>query len=109
MYSPKIDEDLIPCLYRLAKFMHMPMTRLVSMILAQVVEDLKRKGYGEVFQAVAREEKKEEMPVVDSGRPFAVTLPAFSWTGDLPGPSQGKTQYAAETKPELQVNETKTL
>ena len=30
MYSPKIDESLIPRLYRLGKERHMPMTELVS-------------------------------------------------------------------------------
>jgi len=34
MYSPQIREDLIPPLYRLAKARRVPMTRLVSDILA---------------------------------------------------------------------------
>jgi hypothetical protein len=34
MYSPQIREDLIPPLYRLAKARRVPMTRLVSEILA---------------------------------------------------------------------------
>lgn len=34
MYSPRIREDLIPPLYRLAKARGVPMTRLVSDILA---------------------------------------------------------------------------
>jgi hypothetical protein len=34
MYSPQIREDLIPPLYRLAKARRIPMTRLVSEILA---------------------------------------------------------------------------
>ena len=33
MYSPKIDEDLIPILYRLAKHEGKTMTRLVDEIL----------------------------------------------------------------------------
>jgi hypothetical protein len=33
MYSPKIDEGLIPTLYRLAKEKKVPMTRLVNEIL----------------------------------------------------------------------------
>ena len=33
MYSPKISEDLIPQLYRMAKARKMPMTRLVSVII----------------------------------------------------------------------------
>jgi hypothetical protein len=34
MYSPKIDEDLIPKLYRLALIRNLPMTKLVNRILA---------------------------------------------------------------------------
>lgn len=37
MYSPKIAEDLIPSLYRLAKDRKMPMTRLVDGIIRQVL------------------------------------------------------------------------
>jgi hypothetical protein len=33
MYQPKIRDDLIPRLYRLAKALHIPMTRLVNHIL----------------------------------------------------------------------------
>ena len=33
MYSPKIKDDLIPVLYKLAKQMGKPMTRLVDEIL----------------------------------------------------------------------------
>ena len=36
MYSPKIDEELIPRLYRLRKLKKIPMTRLVNGILARV-------------------------------------------------------------------------
>jgi len=34
MYSPKIDEDYIPFLYRKAKSQQIPMTRLVNKIIA---------------------------------------------------------------------------
>ena len=34
MYSPKIDEDYIPFLYRKAKSQKIPMTRLVNQIIA---------------------------------------------------------------------------
>jgi len=34
MYSPKIDEDYIPFLYRKAKSQQIPMTRLVNQIIA---------------------------------------------------------------------------
>jgi hypothetical protein len=33
MYQPKIRDDLIPRLYRLAKALNIPMTRLVNHIL----------------------------------------------------------------------------
>ena len=34
MYSPKINEDYIPFLYRKAKSQKIPMTRLVNQIIA---------------------------------------------------------------------------
>ena len=37
MYSPKIAEDLIPALYRLAKDRKVPMTRLVDGIIRQAL------------------------------------------------------------------------
>jgi hypothetical protein len=40
MYSPKIDEELIPRLYRLRKLKKMPMTRLVNEILRSVLPTL---------------------------------------------------------------------
>lgn len=62
MYSPKISEDLIPVLYRLAKANRQPMTRLVDGLIrkALVTEDLRttarepRASYGATpDQAVA--------------------------------------------------------
>ncbi len=38
MYSPKIDTDLIPILYRLAKARGMPMTRLVNACLHAMLD-----------------------------------------------------------------------
>ena len=35
MYSPKINEDYIPFLYRKAKSQKIPMTRLVNQIIAE--------------------------------------------------------------------------
>lgn len=35
MYSPKIREELIPVLYRLAKHKRMPMTKLVNHLLRE--------------------------------------------------------------------------
>jgi hypothetical protein len=49
MYSPKIDEELIPRLYRLRKFKKMPMTRLVN--------DILRSG----LPALEEEERKKEI------------------------------------------------
>ena len=40
MYSPKIDEELIPRLYRLRNLKKMPMTRLVNEILRSVLPTL---------------------------------------------------------------------
>jgi hypothetical protein len=39
MYSPKIAEELVPVLYRLAKDRKMPMTRLVNGIIRDVLAD----------------------------------------------------------------------
>ena len=40
MYSPKIDEELIPRLYRLRKLKKIPMTRLVNGILRSTLPAL---------------------------------------------------------------------
>jgi hypothetical protein len=37
MYSPKIAEDLIPVLYRMAKGKNIPMTRLVDAMIRESV------------------------------------------------------------------------
>jgi len=39
MYSPKIDETLIPTLYRMAKEMQIPMTRLVNGMIRLALEE----------------------------------------------------------------------
>lgn len=39
MYSPKIDEALIPTLYRMAKEKQIPMTRLVNGIIQSAIEE----------------------------------------------------------------------
>jgi len=48
MYSPKIDEELIPRLYHLRKLKKIPMTRLVNGILnkalSQMEEEERKKG-----------------------------------------------------------------
>lgn len=42
MYSPKIDEELIPRLYRLRKLKKIPMTRLVNGILENALLELEK-------------------------------------------------------------------
>ncbi len=42
MYSPKIKEDLIPVLYKLAKHEGKPMTRLLDEILRS---ELRKRGW----------------------------------------------------------------
>ena len=37
MYSPKISEELVPVLYRLARDRRMPMTRLVNGLLREAL------------------------------------------------------------------------
>ncbi len=39
MYSPKIQEDLIPRIYQVAKRAKMPMTRWVNQILERALAD----------------------------------------------------------------------
>ena len=46
MYQPKIREDLIPRLYRMARARGIPMTRLVSELLEAALEQLERGGEG---------------------------------------------------------------
>lgn len=40
MYSPKINEELIPRIYRLGKLKKMPMTRLVNEILQRELSEM---------------------------------------------------------------------
>ena len=45
MYSPKIDEDLIPVLYKMAKAQSRPMTKIVNDIIRKVIsKDSLHKG-----------------------------------------------------------------
>ena len=45
MYSPKINEELIPRLYRLRRLKKIPMTRLVNQMIATVLPEMeKREG-----------------------------------------------------------------
>ena len=52
MYSPQIREDLIPPLYRLAKARRVPMTRLVSAILAAALAEVQVEEVAVVEQQV---------------------------------------------------------
>jgi hypothetical protein len=52
MYSPQIREDLIPPLYRLAKARRIPMTRLVSEILAAALAEVRVEEVAVVEQKV---------------------------------------------------------
>ena len=38
MYSPKIDESLIPALYHTARARHVPMTRLVAQLIRKALK-----------------------------------------------------------------------
>jgi hypothetical protein len=42
MYSPKINEDFIPALYRLAKERKKPMTQLVNEIIGNYLADQRK-------------------------------------------------------------------
>ncbi len=44
MYSPKINEELIPRIYRLGKIKKMPMTRLVNEILQRELSEMEEEA-----------------------------------------------------------------
>ncbi len=46
MYSPKIDEELIPRIYRLGRLRKLPMTRLVNEILQRRLSEMEEKEDG---------------------------------------------------------------
>ena len=46
MYSPKINEDLIPRIYQLGKLKKMPMTRLVNEILQRGLSEMEEEERG---------------------------------------------------------------
>lgn len=54
MYSPKIREDLIPKLYRLARFRGMTMTKIVDEIIRPAILHLSETG---LFKDIEREEQ----------------------------------------------------
>ena len=43
MYSPKISEEVIPILYKIAKQRKQPMTRIVNEILKKAVKNITEK------------------------------------------------------------------
>ena len=57
MYSPKIQEDLVPYLYKLAHFLNVPMTKIVNSILEEVIDKLREKGYFALFHELDQERK----------------------------------------------------
>ncbi len=57
MYSPKINEDLIPYLYRLSRHLGQPMTRTVNSILKEALLHFKDTG---IFSEIEAEEKALE-------------------------------------------------
>lgn len=54
MYSPKIQEELIPYIYRIAKHTGKPMTYFVNTILAKAIDHYKQSG---IFAEIEKEEK----------------------------------------------------
>ena len=65
MYSPKIKEDLIPHLYRLAKQEKKPMTAVVDEILRKEIT----KRVGPVSQSEGDMVPPEVKKTTDDGRP----------------------------------------
>ncbi len=57
MYSPQIREELIPPLYRLAKARRIPMTRLVSEILAAALATVRVEEIAVVEERVSAVER----------------------------------------------------
>ena len=62
MYSPKIDEELIPVLYHTAKAKGIPMTRLVTILIGKALateEDLPQPAHEAIVRLVARPEPRQ--------------------------------------------------
>jgi hypothetical protein len=66
MYSPKINEDFIPALYRLAKERKQPMTQLVNDIIGNYLADQRKEE-----RNVSDHRHSGETPVGLSGRACA--------------------------------------
>ena len=69
MYSPQIREDLIPPLYRLAKARRVPMTRLVSDILAAALAAVRVEEVAVVEERVSTVQRTSYRVVAPSGDP----------------------------------------
>ena len=69
MYSPQIREDLIPPLYRLAKARRVPMTRLVSDILAAALAAVQVEEVAVVEARVSEVQRTIYRVVEPSGDP----------------------------------------
>ena len=69
MYSPQIREALIPPLYRLAKARRVPMTRLVSEILAAALAEVQVEEVAVVEERVNAVERTVCRVVAPSGDP----------------------------------------
>ena len=61
MYSPKIDEKLVPGLYRIAKAKGIHMTSLINSIIADAIKDIK------VEAKMVVSETKEVFVIVSEG------------------------------------------
>ena len=62
MYSPKIDEKLVPSLYQIAKAKGIPMARLVNLIVADAIKNIHVET-----QVVSREIPEEVFVIADKG------------------------------------------
>ena len=61
MYTPKIREDLIPQLYRAAKARKVPMTRLVSEIVAAALAHFEREtADGNAHEIVTTKDQQQQ-------------------------------------------------
>jgi len=69
MYSPQIREALIPPLYRLAKARRVPMTRLVSEILAAALAKVQVEEVAVVEERVSAVQRTVHRVVAPSGDP----------------------------------------
>jgi hypothetical protein len=57
MYSPKIDETLIPSIYRLALDRKVPMTKLINRILKAYLDETEKNREEKPLEKIIRREK----------------------------------------------------